>query len=146
MQTECPHRRFYRLDAIRDELSPQAAERFDSLALFDQLRLEGATEATALKAAGCSRATPCRWKRHLREQGGGAASPCSRCRPNAAAASSAPTRPALRVPPVLRRRAERQAGRIRVPLQRLPAASGARANGAPMQAHNENFNQGALAA
>ena len=57
MQTEYPHRRFYRLDATRDELSPQAAERFDTLALFDQLRLEGATEATALKAAGCSRAT-----------------------------------------------------------------------------------------
>ncbi len=69
MQTEYPHRKFYRLDAIRDELSPQAAERFDTLALFDQLRLEGATEATALKAAGCSRATLYRWKRRLREQG-----------------------------------------------------------------------------
>ncbi len=69
MQIKCPHRKFCRLDAVRDELSPQAAERFDSLALFDQLRLEGATEATALKAAGCSRATPCRWKRRLREQG-----------------------------------------------------------------------------
>ncbi len=33
MQTECPHRRFCRLDAIRDELSPQAAERFDKLVL-----------------------------------------------------------------------------------------------------------------
>ncbi len=69
MQIKYPHRKFYRLDAIRDELSPQAAERFDNLALFDQLRLEGATEATALKAIGCSRATPCRWKRRLREQG-----------------------------------------------------------------------------
>ena len=69
MQTECPHRKFYRLDAIRDELSPQAAECFDNLALFDQLRREGATEATALKAIGCSWATPCRWKRRLREQG-----------------------------------------------------------------------------
>ncbi len=69
MQTECPHRRFCRLDAVRDELSPQSAERFDSLALFNQLRLEGKTESTALKAIGCSRATPCRWKRHLREQG-----------------------------------------------------------------------------
>ena len=58
MQTEYPHRKFYRLDAVRDELSPQAAECFDSLALFDQLRLEGATEATALKAAGCSRRCP----------------------------------------------------------------------------------------
>ena len=35
MQIKCPHRKFYRLDAIRDELSPQAAER------FDQLRREG---------------------------------------------------------------------------------------------------------
>ncbi len=58
MQIKHPHRKFCRLDAIRDELSPQAAERFDNLALFDQLRLEGATEATALKAIGCSRATP----------------------------------------------------------------------------------------
>ncbi len=70
MQIKCPHRKFCRLDAIRDELSPQAAERFDSLALFDQLRLQGATEATALKAIGCSRATLYRWKRRLREQGG----------------------------------------------------------------------------
>ncbi len=69
MQIKYPHRKFYRLDAIRDELSPQAAERFDSLALFDQIRLEGATEATALKAIGCSRATLYRWKRRLREQG-----------------------------------------------------------------------------
>ncbi len=38
MQTECPHRRFCRLDAVRDELSPQAAERFDQL---DRLRCEG---------------------------------------------------------------------------------------------------------
>ena len=47
MQAECPHRRFCRLDAILDELSPQAAERFYSLALCDRLRLEGAAEATA---------------------------------------------------------------------------------------------------
>jgi len=39
----------------------------DRLALFDQLRLEGATEATALKAVGCSRATRYRWKRRLRK-------------------------------------------------------------------------------
>ncbi len=69
MQIKYPHRKFYRLAAIRDELSPQAAERFDTLALFDQLRLGGATEATALKAAGCSRATLYRWKRRLREHG-----------------------------------------------------------------------------
>ena len=75
MQIKHPHRKFYRLDAIRDELSPQAAEHFDKLALFDQLRLEGATEATALKAIDCSRATPCRWKKRLREQGGGASGP-----------------------------------------------------------------------
>ncbi len=56
MQTECPHRKFCRLDATRDELSPQAAERFDSLALFDRLRLEGATEATAGES-------PARWCR-----------------------------------------------------------------------------------
>ncbi len=68
MQTECPHRRFYRLDAIRDELSPQAAERLDRIALFD---------------------------RHAR-----------------------------------RWRPQRRAGRIRALPQRLPAASGARTNGA----------------
>ncbi len=67
MQTEGPHRRCCRLDPIRDELSPQAAERFDKLALFDQLRIEGASQAI-----GCSRATPCRWKRRLREPGVGA--------------------------------------------------------------------------
>ncbi len=84
MQTEYPHRKFYRLDAVRDELSPQAAERFDSLALCDRLRREGATEATALKAIGCSRATPCRWKRRLRQHGFAAAtaggSPARWCR------------------------------------------------------------------
>ena len=47
MQTEYTHRKFCRIDAIRDELSPPAAERFDSLALFDQLRLEGASRASA---------------------------------------------------------------------------------------------------
>ncbi len=30
MQIKYPHRKFYRLDATRDELSPQAAERFDA--------------------------------------------------------------------------------------------------------------------
>ncbi len=66
MQTEYPHRKFYRLDAIRDELSPQAAERFDSLALFDRLRLEGATEATATLSAGATAPadeSPARWCR-----------------------------------------------------------------------------------
>ena len=113
MQTECPHRRFCRLDPIRDELSPQAAERFDKLALFDQLRIEGASQATALKAIGCSRATPCRWKRRLREPGVGALNTelaeferfCNACRPHQALGQAA-----------------------------------------PMQAHNKNFDQSALAA
>ncbi len=56
MQIKCPHRKFYRLDAIRDELSPQAAERFDSLALFDQLRREGAPRsAPCWRASAASR-------------------------------------------------------------------------------------------
>jgi len=58
MQIKHPHRRFCRLDAVRDELSPQAAERFDRPALFDELRREGATEATALKAAWCAPGRP----------------------------------------------------------------------------------------
>ncbi len=49
---KCPQCRFYRLDVVRDELSPQVAERFDRLALFDRLRREGASQATALKAVG----------------------------------------------------------------------------------------------
>ena len=68
MQIKHPHRKFCRLDAIRDELSPQAAERFDLIRLYDELRSEGASERAALKAAGCSRATLYRWKRRLREQ------------------------------------------------------------------------------
>ncbi len=58
MQTEYPHRKFYRLDAIRDELSPQAAERFDKLALFDQLRLEGTTAAAARTGCGGANGPP----------------------------------------------------------------------------------------
>ncbi len=99
MQTECPRPKFYRLDPIRDELWPQAAERFDKLALFNRLRREGATEATALMAAGCSRATLYRWKRRLREQGVRALA--NRCRRRAragalgAAAQVRPPRQAL---------------------------------------------------
>jgi len=47
MQIKCPHRRFYRLAPVRNELSPQAAERFDKLALFDQLRRKDASQPTA---------------------------------------------------------------------------------------------------
>ncbi len=50
MQTECPHRRFCHLDAVRDELSPQAVE------------------ATTLKAVGCSRATPALWGNRCRRR------------------------------------------------------------------------------
>ena len=67
MQIKHPHWKFCRLDPIRDELSPQAAERFDRLALFEQLRREGASRATALKEIGCAfrcggapRSAPCR--------------------------------------------------------------------------------------
>ena len=69
MQIKSPHRRFYRIDPIREPVSTQAAERFDLIRLYDELRSEGASERAALKAAGCSRATLYRWKRRLREQG-----------------------------------------------------------------------------
>ena len=69
MQIKCPHRKFYRIDPIRDPVSTQAAERFDLIRLYEELRSEGASERAALKAAGCSRATLYRWKRRLREQG-----------------------------------------------------------------------------
>ncbi len=69
MQIKSPHRKFYRIDPIREPVSPQAAERFDLIRLYDELRSEGASERAALKAAGCSRATLYRWKRRLREQG-----------------------------------------------------------------------------
>ncbi len=42
MQIKYPHCRFCRLDPTRDELSPQAAERFDKLALFERLRRDRA--------------------------------------------------------------------------------------------------------
>ncbi len=69
MQIKYPHRKFYRIDPIREPVSTQAAERFDLIRLYDELRSEGASERAALKAAGCSRATLYRWKRRLREQG-----------------------------------------------------------------------------
>ena len=69
MQIKSPHRKFYRIDPIREPVSTQAAERFDLIRLYDELRSEGASERAALKAAGCSRATLYRWKRRLREQG-----------------------------------------------------------------------------
>jgi len=56
-QIKYPHHRFYRLAPIRDELSPQTAAGFDKIALFDELRREDTSQATALKAVGWSRAT-----------------------------------------------------------------------------------------
>jgi len=54
MQIKYPCRRFCRLDPIRDELSPQAVEHFDKLALFERLRREGGR---------LFQSQPCHWKR-----------------------------------------------------------------------------------
>ncbi len=173
MQTECPHRRFCRLDEIRDELSPQATGRLDNLALFDQLRREGATEATALKSIGCSRATPGQMVQIDRtgaaiEAGfsvkeSEAVCPvsklccvraCSRCRPKAlsiAAASSAPTRP-VATSSTSSTMGELSVGALNAELAKFERFYNdyrphqALGQAAPMQAYNQNFNQSALAA
>lgn len=49
--------------------SPEASKRVEKLKLYDQLRSEGCTEVTALKAVKVSRATYFRWKKALSEKG-----------------------------------------------------------------------------
>jgi len=149
MQTECPHRRFCRLDPTRDELSPQAAERFDRLALFDELRLEGASQATALKAIGCSRTTrlrfPLRGRAKIRavpaREHGFAPSASAAGRMIARLVRTGQDEPVAfhcgRTKP-RRRKFDRRCNACR-PHQALGQRT-------PMQAHHEHFSQSALAA
>jgi len=49
--------------------SPEASKRVEKIKLYQQLRTEGCTEETALKAVEMSRATYFRWKKALAEKG-----------------------------------------------------------------------------
>lgn len=69
MQTIHLHPRFYRASKAVAKLSDGARQRLTRLQLYSQLREEGCSEATALKAIGWSRASYYRWCRRFRQKG-----------------------------------------------------------------------------
>ena len=54
---------------VDESTPPDALDRLRRIEMYDRLRSEGCSEATALEAVGWSRATLHRWKRRWREGG-----------------------------------------------------------------------------
>ena len=69
MQTIHLHPKFYRVSKTVARLSDEAQQRWHRLNLYQQLRTEGCSEATALQAIGWSRSSCYRWRRRLQQQG-----------------------------------------------------------------------------
>ena len=63
MQTIHLHPKFYRVSNTVAKLSDDAQQRWHRLNLYQQLRAEGCSEATALQAIGWSRASYYRWRK-----------------------------------------------------------------------------------
>ncbi len=69
MQIKSLRVKSYRSFKVNDMLPAEAADRLRRLDLFQTLRGEGCSEATALKAVGWSRATLYRWRRRFASEG-----------------------------------------------------------------------------
>lgn len=69
MQIQSLRVKSYRSFKVNDTLRPEARERLRRLELFQNLREEGCSEATALKAIDWSRATLYRWRRRFLTEG-----------------------------------------------------------------------------
>ena len=69
MQIKSLRVKSYRSFKVNDTLPSEAADRLRRLELFQTLRGEGCSEATALKAVGWSRATYYRWRRRFASEG-----------------------------------------------------------------------------
>ena len=70
MRIESARLKSYRSWKINEStLTEQAQVRYEKLVLYDQLRLEGCSEALALTAINVSRATLYRWKRRAKTHG-----------------------------------------------------------------------------
>ncbi len=69
MQIKSLRVKSYRSFKVNDTLPAEARERLRRLELFQALRAEGCSEATALEAIGWSRATLYRWRKRYRADG-----------------------------------------------------------------------------
>ena len=79
MQIQSLHIQSYRSFKANDTLPADAVKRLRVLELFQKLRNEGCSEATALHAIGWSRATYFRWRKCLQREGPSGLRAKSRC-------------------------------------------------------------------